>query len=81
MVEMDAVADVSSGRVASERIVVEVTVPGMVVVDTVCDPPSVALGSGVGSGVGSVGGGLLLLEGGAAAQIDCPATIAAVDRS
>ena len=41
MVEMDAVADVSSGRVGSERTVVEVTVPGTVVVDTVCDPSSV----------------------------------------
>lgn len=49
MVEMDAVADVSSGRVGSERTVVEVTVPGTVVVDTVCDPSSVTLGSGVGS--------------------------------
>lgn len=39
-VEMDVIADVSIGRVASVRTVVEVTVPGTVVVDTVCDPSS-----------------------------------------
>ena len=40
IVEMDVIAEVSAGRVASVRTVVEVTVPGTVVVDTVSDPSS-----------------------------------------
>lgn len=75
-VEVDKDPVVSDGGVVSETTVVEVTVPGMVVYDTVWDASSVT----VGSAVGSAGGGLLVLVvTGAAAQMACPAAMAAVD--
>ena len=75
-VEVDMVSVASDGGVLSATTVVEVTVPGMVVYDTVWDASSVT----VGSGVGSAGGGMLVLVvTGAAAQMACPAAMAADD--